>query len=97
MGGSEPTDAIRAVNAILTQLDALKRHPNVMVLTTSNITGGSAVWRVHARSEASVMLVTSGRETGPRQYPTAPGCPQCWKGPGKGKQGSPTSSWQGHA
>ncbi|KAL6767881.1 hypothetical protein ACKKBF_B36980 [Auxenochlorella protothecoides x Auxenochlorella symbiontica] len=38
VGGSEPTDAIRAVNAILTQLDALKRHPNVMVLTTSNIT-----------------------------------------------------------
>lgn len=39
VGGSEPTDAIRAVNALLTQLDALKRHPNVMVLTTSNITG----------------------------------------------------------
>eukprot|EP00798_Chlamydomonas_sp_ICE-L_P005534 gene5534-4168_t len=38
-GGSEPTDAIRAVNALLTSLDALKAHPNVMVLTTSNITG----------------------------------------------------------
>lgn len=38
VNGSEPTDAIRAVNALLTQLDALKRFPNVMVLTTSNIT-----------------------------------------------------------
>jgi len=36
--GSEPSDAIRAVNALLTQLDALRRHPNVMLLTTSNIT-----------------------------------------------------------
>lgn len=27
-----------AVNALLTQLDQLKRYPNVMVLTTSNIT-----------------------------------------------------------
>ena len=38
MNGSEPSDAIRAVNALLTQIDALKRFPNVMVLTTSNIT-----------------------------------------------------------
>ena len=28
----------RAVNALLTQLDALKAHSNVMILTTSNIT-----------------------------------------------------------
>ena len=38
MSGSEPSDAIRAVNALLTQLDQLRRFPNVMVLTTSNIT-----------------------------------------------------------
>jgi ATP-dependent 26S proteasome regulatory subunit len=38
VSGSEPSDAIRAVNALLTQLDGLKRYPNVMVLTTSNIT-----------------------------------------------------------
>lgn len=38
VGGSEPSDAIRAVNALLTALDGLKRHPNAMVLTTSNIT-----------------------------------------------------------
>ena len=35
--GSEPADAIRAVNALLTQLDQLKVHSNVMVLTTSNL------------------------------------------------------------
>lgn len=38
-GGSEPGDAIRVVNALLTQLDALKAKPNVLILTTSNITG----------------------------------------------------------
>jgi pachytene checkpoint protein 2 len=37
-GGAEPSDAVRAVNALLTQLDALRRHPNVLVLTTSNLT-----------------------------------------------------------
>lgn len=56
--GSEPSDAIRVVNAMLTQvssarkksvffhlisllikLDKLKRYPNVLLLTTSNITG----------------------------------------------------------
>jgi len=35
----EPSDAIRVVNALLTQLDSIKTHPNVLVLTTSNITG----------------------------------------------------------
>ena len=37
MAGSEPSDAIRAVNALLTHLDALRRRPNVMVLCTSNL------------------------------------------------------------
>jgi SpoVK/Ycf46/Vps4 family AAA+-type ATPase len=37
-GGGEPSDALRAVNALLTQLDRLKRHPNVLVLATSNLT-----------------------------------------------------------
>jgi len=36
--GSEPSDAIRVVNALLTQIDALKSRPNAFVLTTSNIT-----------------------------------------------------------
>lgn len=37
--GSEPSDAIRVVNAVLTQLDQIRRHSNVLILTTSNITG----------------------------------------------------------
>ncbi|XP_068426162.1 pachytene checkpoint protein 2 homolog [Clinocottus analis] len=36
--GTEPSDAIRVVNAILTQLDQIKRHSNVVILTTSNVT-----------------------------------------------------------
>jgi SpoVK/Ycf46/Vps4 family AAA+-type ATPase len=39
MNGLEPSDAIRVVNALLTQLDRLKSLPNVLVLTTTNITG----------------------------------------------------------
>eukprot|EP00894_Picocystis_sp_ML_P000573 jgi/Pico_ML_1/51090/g2178.t1 len=38
IAGSEPSDAIRVVNALLTQLDALKYFTNSMTLTTSNIT-----------------------------------------------------------
>ncbi|XP_077291934.1 pachytene checkpoint 2 protein [Arctopsyche grandis] len=39
LSGLEPSDSIRTVNAILTQLDKLKSFPNVLVLTTSNLTG----------------------------------------------------------
>ncbi|KOB66460.1 AAA family ATPase [Operophtera brumata] len=39
LSGLEPSDSIRAVNALLTELDRLKRCPNVLVLTTSNVTG----------------------------------------------------------
>ncbi|KAA8496610.1 Pachytene checkpoint protein 2-like [Porphyridium purpureum] len=38
-GGNEPSDALRVVNAMLTQLDNLKAYPNVLVLCTSNLTG----------------------------------------------------------
>lgn len=38
MSGLEPSDSLRVVNAILTQLDRIRRHPNVLVLTTSNVT-----------------------------------------------------------
>lgn len=34
---NEPGDAIRAVNALLTQIDRIRRFPNVLVLATSNI------------------------------------------------------------
>ncbi|XP_020894104.1 pachytene checkpoint protein 2 homolog [Exaiptasia diaphana] len=39
MQGQEPSDAIRVVNALLTQIDQIKRYPNVIILTTSNVTG----------------------------------------------------------
>ncbi|OQV21288.1 Pachytene checkpoint protein 2-like protein [Hypsibius exemplaris] len=35
--GSEPSDALRAVNALLTQLDKIKKYSNVLIFTTSNI------------------------------------------------------------
>ncbi|KAI7754797.1 hypothetical protein M8C21_018796, partial [Ambrosia artemisiifolia] len=38
ISGSEPSDSIRVVNALLTQMDKLKSSPNVIILTTSNIT-----------------------------------------------------------
>ena len=37
MSGKEPSDALRVVNALLTQLDRLKQRHNVLVLTTSNL------------------------------------------------------------
>ncbi|EIW73338.1 hypothetical protein TREMEDRAFT_25267, partial [Tremella mesenterica DSM 1558] len=36
-GASEPGDALRVVNALLTQLDKLRSKTNVLVLTTSNL------------------------------------------------------------
>ncbi|KAK3267849.1 hypothetical protein CYMTET_23618, partial [Cymbomonas tetramitiformis] len=38
LSGAEPSDAIRVVNALLTQLDALNARPNVMFLCTTNLT-----------------------------------------------------------
>lgn len=37
LSGNEPFDAIRAVNAVLTGLDKLRRHSNVVVISTSNL------------------------------------------------------------
>ncbi|EGT41396.1 CBN-PCH-2 protein [Caenorhabditis brenneri] len=34
---SEPSDAIRAVNALLTQIDRIRRRENVLILCTSNL------------------------------------------------------------
>ncbi|VDN05174.1 unnamed protein product [Thelazia callipaeda] len=34
---NEPTDAIRAVNAVLTQVDHIRRRSNVFIFTTSNL------------------------------------------------------------
>ncbi|KAJ3303699.1 Pachytene checkpoint protein 2 [Kappamyces sp. JEL0829] len=38
MNGSEPSDSIRVVNCLLTQIDLLKSRGNVLVMCTSNIT-----------------------------------------------------------
>ena len=35
----ECSDSLRMVNSLLTQLDQIKRFPNVLVLATSNLTG----------------------------------------------------------
>eukprot|EP01111_Echinosteliopsis_oligospora_P006396 TRINITY_DN20508_c0_g1_i1.p1 TRINITY_DN20508_c0_g1~~TRINITY_DN20508_c0_g1_i1.p1 ORF type:complete len:428 (+),score=86.13 TRINITY_DN20508_c0_g1_i1:131-1414(+) len=37
-GGGEPGDAMRVVNAVLTQIDKLRSYKNVIVLATTNIT-----------------------------------------------------------
>ncbi|KAJ1977430.1 Pachytene checkpoint protein 2 [Dimargaris xerosporica] len=36
--GNEPSDAVRVVNAVLTELDKLRQCPSVLVLATSNLT-----------------------------------------------------------
>lgn len=37
VSAQEPSDSLRVVNAVLTQLDQLRNHSNVYVLTTSNL------------------------------------------------------------
>ena len=38
-GGGDPSDAMRAVNSLLTSLDRLRAFPNVLLLATTNLTG----------------------------------------------------------
>lgn len=38
VSSNEPSDSLRVVNAVLTQLDQLRHLPNILVLTTSNLT-----------------------------------------------------------
>lgn len=38
VSANEPSDSLRVVNALLTQLDQIRHRPNVLVLTTSNLT-----------------------------------------------------------
>ncbi|KAL3127401.1 Pch2p like AAA ATPase [Cryptosporidium hominis] len=37
LGRNEPSDSIRVVNALLTQIDALKKYSNTLIMTTTNI------------------------------------------------------------
>lgn len=39
VAGQEPSDALRVVNALLTQLDRMKQRKNVLFLATSNLVG----------------------------------------------------------
>lgn len=38
ISANEPSDSLRVVNAVLTQLDQIRHYPNLIVLTTSNLT-----------------------------------------------------------
>ncbi len=67
--GAEPSDAIRVVNALLTQLDQIRRHHNVLILTTSNITGAIDVAFID-RSADRIMYYRSLDE-GPSEIRTA--------------------------
>lgn len=35
---NEPSDSVRVVNSVLTQLDRIRKYPNVLIITTSNLT-----------------------------------------------------------
>eukprot|EP00056_Hartaetosiga_gracilis_P002114 m.50843 g.50843 ORF g.50843 m.50843 type:complete len:478 (-) comp10916_c0_seq2:103-1536(-) len=37
--GTEPSDSVRVVNALLTQIDQLSRYNNILIMTTSNMSG----------------------------------------------------------
>ena len=37
MKSHEPSDSVRAVNALLTQMDQVKEHSNILILATSNL------------------------------------------------------------
>ena len=39
LSGNDPSDSIRVVNTLLTQIDRLRGRPNVLLVATSNITG----------------------------------------------------------
>ncbi|GMS82226.1 hypothetical protein PENTCL1PPCAC_4401 [Pristionchus entomophagus] len=57
--GNDPTDSIRAVNALLTQLDKLRRRSNVFVLCTSNL-GDSLDGALIDRSDVSRVVPLPG-------------------------------------
>ncbi|GMS84895.1 hypothetical protein PENTCL1PPCAC_7070, partial [Pristionchus entomophagus] len=57
--GNDPTDSIRAVNALLTQLDKLRRRSNVFALCTSNL-GDSLDGALIARSDVSRVVPLPG-------------------------------------
>lgn len=57
--GTEPSDAMRVVNVLLTQLDRLKTRPNVLLLTTSNLLEASDRLLPFIQESYVVMLTIS--------------------------------------
>ncbi|CUA69116.1 Pachytene checkpoint protein 2 homolog [Rhizoctonia solani] len=55
MSGTEPSDALRVVNALLTQLDKLKLKRNVLIISTSNLPDAIGVYNAD-RKRLSVDL-----------------------------------------
>jgi pachytene checkpoint protein 2 len=54
MSGQEPSDALRVVNALLTQLDRMRKKKNVLFMSTSNLVGAigqslNAIWTITDR------------------------------------------------
>lgn len=37
--GNEPSDSVRVVNALLTEIDKIKTYSNILIFATSNMTG----------------------------------------------------------
>lgn len=72
MSGSEPGDAVRVVNALLTQLDALKRRPNVLVrlIRAPAISLSPVFWAMVLASCALLALLNA-----PKPSPNMLGCP----------------------
>lgn len=70
MRGNEPSDAIRVVNAVLTQIDNLRQRNNVLVLTTSNISQAIDLAFVD-RADIKVLI---GLPTLPARYAILQSC-----------------------
>jgi AAA+ superfamily predicted ATPase len=47
---SDPGDAVRVVNALLTRIDRLRNYDNILILTTSNIVGSIGMYAFRACS-----------------------------------------------
>ena len=50
MAGTEPSDGLRVVNALLTQLDKLKQRKNVLIMSTSNLVKAIGMIDLFARN-----------------------------------------------
>ena len=60
LNSNEPFDAVRAVNALLTGLDRLKSHSNVVVVCTSNLVSALASIDLLARVLSQAAMLTAG-------------------------------------